>query len=306
MPNRPIMDPTKAPCGALTMVYEDYEMLRRWVGYYGAQFGRQHLYILSHGGDPEHRRIADGCNVIAVPRDPTCYRLERRRWGMYSDFHAGLMRYFNWLVVGDVDEMVLLDPDAGDTLIEYLKRYEYSAEGADIPKSLSPFGIELIHNPEVETDAIEPDAPILQKRRVFRANANYAKPCVLRTPARFSIGGHSSSHQPRFLDPHLYLLHLRFFDFELSKARLLGRQEIRKTMDGEKDPSATGHAWKKDLDNFLKLSKGEAVREDCQLEEFRRKMVDDQKHLHDGKVSFWGGGRSRELYRLPKRFASLV
>jgi hypothetical protein len=141
---------------------------------------------------------------------------------------------------------------------------------------------------------------------VFRANANYAKPCLLRRPTTFTVGGHANTHQPRYLDPHLYLLHLRFFDFELTKARLQGRQEIRKQMDKDKDPATTGHAWKKDFDTFLKLSQGRPVGEDCQLEAFRKKMVDEQQHLHDGRVTFWGGGRTKELYRLPERFSSLV
>ena len=41
------LDPTKKPAGAMTMVYQDYYFLQRWVDYYGRQFGREHLYILS-------------------------------------------------------------------------------------------------------------------------------------------------------------------------------------------------------------------------------------------------------------------
>lgn len=309
MAERPVMDDTKAPAGALTMAYKDYEFLRRWVNYYGRQFGREHLYVFSHGGDPEHDRIAEGCNVISVPRDETGYKFDQRRWRMINNFSAGLMRYYSWLIVSDVDELVLLDPEAGDNLIDYLRRYEHGGDPEKInaiPKSISPFGVELIHNPEVEPEPIDPEQPILRKRRVFRANANYSKPCVLRKPANFTMGGHANNHQPRFLDPHLYLLHLRFYDFETSQQRLADRQELRKVMDKGKDPAKTGHAWKKDLKNFLELSKGRPVGEDCQLEAFRRRMEDEKQHLHNGKVTFWGGGRSKELYWLPERFADLV
>jgi hypothetical protein len=54
----------------MTMAYQDHFFLQRWVDYYGRQFGREHLYILSHGGDPEHRRIAEGCNVIRPAARP--------------------------------------------------------------------------------------------------------------------------------------------------------------------------------------------------------------------------------------------
>ena len=308
MAARPIMDPTKEPCGALTMVYRDYAFLKRWVDYYGAQFGRQHLYILSHGGDAEHDRIAEGCNVITVPRDPTLFRLERRRWHIQSHMSSGLLRYYNWMFVGDVDEVVVLDPAIGTSLIDYLRRYERTEDPENqpfLPKSICPFGVELIHNPEVEPEPITEDATVLSRRRVFRANANYAKPCIIRMHTKFTVGGHANTHQPRFLDPHLYLLHLRFFDYDTAVARLAARRDMRETMDEGKDPAKTGHAWKKDLDNYKKLAAGKPVREDCELAEFRRRMEEQKKDLHGGKVTFWGGGRTKELYSLPERFAAV-
>lgn len=302
MPPRPIMDPTKVACGAMTMVYKDYFFLQRWVDYYGRQFGRQHLYVLSHGGDAEHARIAEGANVIRIPRDPTMWRMERRRWSISSQFSAGMLRYYNWFIVGDVDEVVIVDPDAAPDLVTYLERYDNARTA---PKSISPFGIELVHNPVEEPEPLAGDATILSRRRVFRANANYAKPCILRTETGFSVGGHANTHQPRFLDPHLYLLHMRFFDNAMVTERLAGRKEMRKTMAGERDLEEVGKAWGKDLETYQKLSGLKPVREDAELAEFRTKMVEDQQHLHDGKITFFGGGRSKELYRLPERFAAV-
>lgn len=296
------LDPTKMPCGAMTMVYQDYYFLRRWVDYYGRQFGREHLYILSHGGDAEHERIAEGANFIRIPRDPTMWRMDRRRWSFISQFSAGLLRYYNWFIVGDVDEVVIVDPDVAPDLTSYLARYDNARKA---PKSLCPFAIELIHNPEVEPEPLADDATILSRRRVFRANANYAKPCILRQETGFTVGGHANSHQPRFLDPHLYLLHLRFFDHATVTERLAGRKEMRKTMAGDRDPKDVGKAWTNDLENFRKLASGRPVREDADLPEFRKLMVEGQQHLHDGKITFFGGGRTKELYRLPKRFAAV-
>lgn len=294
------LDPTKMPAGALTMAYKDYYFLQRWVDYYGRQFGREHLYVLSHGGDPEHDRICEGANVIRLPRDPTMWRLDRRRWAFLSKFSAGMLRYYNWFIVGDVDEVVIVDPAVAPDLVTYLGRY---TNPKTTPKSLSPFAIELVHNPEVEPEPLSDDAPILSRRRVFRANANYAKPCVLRAETSFTIGGHANTHQPRVLDPHLYLIHLRFFDYDMVTERLKGRKEMRATMSGADNPNAGSKAWGKDLETFLTLSKSKPVREDAELSDFRRRMLDQKQDLHDGKVTFFGGGRSKELYRLPERFA---
>lgn len=298
--NPATLDPTKMPAGAITMVYKDYFFLERWVEYYGRQFGRQHLYVLSHGNDPEHRRIAEGANVINLPRDPTLKRLTRRRWMFKSNFAAGMLRYYNWIIVGDVDEVVIVDPDVAPDLVTYLS----SKPIRSAPHSICPFGIELIHNPEVEREPLVPGEPLLARRRVFRANANYAKPCIIRKDAMFTIGGHANNHQPRVLDPHLYLLHLRFVDYETSIARLESRREMRQLMTGGDEDKGTGH-WGQNLDDFKRLSTGTAFREDAELPDFRRKMVEESKDLHDGKITFFGGGRSKKLFRLPERFASV-
>ncbi len=302
MAARPIMDPTKVACGAMTMVYKDYFFLQRWVDHYGKQFGRQHLYVLSHGGDPEHTRIAEGANIIRIPRDPSMWRMERRRWSINSQFSAGMLRYYNWFIVGDVDEVVIVDPDVAPNIGTYLARYD---DPRTAPKSICPFGIELVHNPEEEPEPLADDATILSRRRVFRANANYAKPCVLRAETGFSVGGHANTHQPRILDPHLYLIHLRFFDHAMVTERLAGRKEMRSIMAGDRPLDDVGKAWGKDLETFQRLSTGRAVREDAELPEFRKKMIEDQQHLHDGKITFFGGGRTKELYRLPPRFADV-
>lgn len=301
MAEKRIMDPTKISCGAITMAYKDYFFLDRWVRHYGAQFGREHLYVLSHGGDPEHERIAEGCNVIRLPRDPTMFRLDRRRWAFLSQFASGMQRYYNWIFVGDVDEVVIVDPDVAPDLISYMNRFE----GNDVPHSICPFALELIHNPALETDPIAEDAPILSRRRNFRANANYAKPCIIRRDVAFTIGGHANNHLPRYLDPHLYLLHLRFFDYDITCERLGERKEMREVMTGDKDPATVGHAWGKDLINFKELAKGVPLREDAELSEFRAKMQAEQQLLHEGRVAFWGAGRSKTLYRLPDRFTGV-
>jgi hypothetical protein len=302
MTTLPTLDPTKQPAGAMTMAYKDYYFLQRWVDYYGRQFGRQHLYILSHGGDPEHDRICEGANVIRVPRDPSLWRLDRRRWAFMGKFSAGMLRYYNWFLVNDVDEVVIVDPAEAPDLVTYLSRF---TRAATTPRSLCPFAIELVHNPKAEPEPLADDAPILSRRQVFRANANYCKPCVLRTEAGFTAGGHANTHQPRVLDPHLYLIHLRFFDHDLVTERLGLRKEMRAAIGEDRSQTTVGRAWNNDLATYLKLSEGTAVREDIALPAFRQKMIDEQEHLHGGKITFFGGRRSKELYRLPERFAQV-
>jgi hypothetical protein len=84
-----------------------------------------------------------------------------------------------------------------------------------------------------------------------------------------------------------------------------GARRYHPTATPDRDPKAAGKAWGNDLETFLALSRLSASREDAELPEFRKKMIEGQQHLHDGKITFFGGGRSKELYRLPDRFASV-
>jgi hypothetical protein len=285
---------------AITMVYKDYDLLENWVRYYENQFGREHLYVLSHGGDPEHARIAQGANYIHIPRDPTMDKMERKRWFLFANFTNGLLRYYNWIICNDVDEIVVLDPDHGDNLAEYVSQYDTQKA----PQSISPFGIETVHNPEIEKMALSDPGTILEKRRLFRLNSNYAKPCIIRKDVSFTIGGHANNHQPRFLDPHLYLMHLRFYDFDLSCERLKSRALMRKDIYDGVENKATD-PWTKGIKTYKALACQEPQNTTIHFPEFRKKMLEEAQHLHNGKITFFGGGRSKVLYRLPDRFINI-
>lgn len=300
MAPRPIMDPTKARIAAITMAYKDYDLLENWVRYYEKQFGREHLYILSHGGDPEHKKITEGANLIYLPRDETMQKWDRKRWFFLTNFTNGLLRYYNWVICGDVDEIVIVDPEQAESLTDYINRYS----ALNSPLSLSPLGLETVHNPDLEKEALDGPGTILEKRRLFRLNANYSKPCVIRKDVGFTIGGHANNHQPRYLDPHLYLIHLRYYDFDLTCERLKGRSEMRKTIQG--DPKVQSkQPWDNGIASYKKLACQEPHDTTIDFPEFRKKMLEGAQHLHNGKITFFGGGRSKVLYRLPDRFISI-
>lgn len=298
-----IMDETKAPGAAVTMVKDDHVFLRRWLAHYGGQFGREHLYVLSHGNDPETRRIAEGANVIHVPFDSTRTLFDRRRWELLSNFTNGLLRYYNWVLCGDVDELVLVDPEVAPDLLTYVTSFRPRFT----PTVFCPLGIEIIHNPALEPDPVAEDAPILSRRRLFRLNANYSKPCLTRSPIQFSPGGHSCNIDKRTVDPNLYLVHLRFFDHATTMARLEGRRQMKAqeaATVGEDKPRRS--IWEKDGETYERLSRQEPVAETVDFTAFRKLMVEKKREVKPGGHWFFGGGRSKELYRLPERFTGLV
>jgi len=297
------MDDTKAPMAAMTMVGGDHFFLKRWVDYYGAQLGREHLYILSHGGDPEHRKIAEGCNVIYLPHDATRYCFNQRRWQMMSMFTSGFTRYYNWVLTGDVDEIVAVDPAVSGGLVDYLGRFD----PAEVPPVVSPMAIEMVHNPTLEPAPITPDRNILDVRRLFRLNANYNKPCITRNKIVFAPGGHFANERRKFLAPDLYLFHLRFIDYQMTEDRLSLRRAQRNQQSGKmEDDARKATGWDTAWYTYKQLSAREPVAETVDFPELRAELNAGWRRK-DEKSPFYtfGGGRSKELYKLPQRFGAL-
>jgi pimeloyl-ACP methyl ester carboxylesterase len=295
------LDPTKKTMGAMTMVGGDHFFLKRWVEYYGAQLGRENLYILSHGGDPAHKEIAAGCNVIYLPQDPTRYCFNQRRWQMISLVTTAFTQYYNWFLAGDVDEIVAVDPAVHHSLPDYISRFDPK----QAPKVITPFAIEMVHNPTLEKAPLTTEETILSKRRIFRLNANYAKPCISRTRVTFAPGGHFANHDKLFLDPHLYLFHLRFIDHDMTADRLATRRAQRTIQSGalaETERAATG--WDTAWDTYQALSRQTPLAETVDFEAFRKEMVEGWRPK---KKVFWatGGARPKGVYRLPPRFSEL-
>ena len=63
----------------LTMVWRDYWLLEKWIAHNVRLVGKRDLFVINHGGDPRVDEIANGCNVIHVPRDGVSIDLTRQR-----------------------------------------------------------------------------------------------------------------------------------------------------------------------------------------------------------------------------------
>ncbi|MFB2595825.1 glycosyltransferase family 2 protein [Paracoccus sp. p4-l81] len=288
----------------MTMVYQDYMFLERFVDYYAAQIGRDNIYVISHGNDPRHRDIADGCNILSFPRDPQINAFDRRRWTALSSFASGLSQFYRWVITSDVDEFVLLDPAVGDSLPAYLEAKWPGLE--DAPASICPFAIEPIHRPEDEPLPIEADAPILSRRRIYRPNANYCKPCITRGAVRFTPGGHANTLGKRYLSDDLYLLHLRFFDRDYVTRRLNLRADQIRNLDWITDEQKASHGWTHSLDEYLDAARWPIEDGDLRHPAMRKQMVTRQQQRPGTQIWGWGRTAGQSLYRLPDRFADLV
>lgn len=296
------MDRTKKPLGAVTMVYEDYFFLDRWYQYYSAQLGAENLFVYSHGNDPKHRQIAPDANVMHVPRTPAMTKFDRRRWKMLGSFASGMLEFYNWMIVSDVDEIMVVDPDVAPGLLAYLEAELPVKKRA--PLNISPLGLELIHCPQEEPLPIEDGETILSRRRIFRPSRNYSKPCLIGAPAVFGPGGHRNTLGRRHLPQDLYLLHLKFCDLPQLVARADQRQAVVAAAKRENADFEKGHPWDNTLASYHRILEHYTLQGvDIALPDFRAALVRQVEKYSDQYV--WGRVSNTNLYRIPDRFASV-
>ncbi len=292
----------KNPLGVATMVYEDYFFLQRWYDYYAAQIGAENLFIFSHGNDPRHREIAPGANVIRTPRDPQLFKWNRRRWNMMSSFVSGQHEFYHWMILTDVDEIVIADPAVAPGLLAYLETKFPKPNAA--PQSIAPFCFDMVHYPADETLPVVDDQTILSRRRTFRPNTSYSKPCLIRKPTHFWPGGHVNSLGPRHMPDGLYMMHLRFFDRDRMEERARARRASIAATEAVNENYQNLESWYDTLALHSEIiDTYEFKGEDIDLPDVKTQM---KKQVQKTPNRFiWKRLSIPELYRIPERFSTV-
>ena len=218
---------------AVTMVRDDAFFLKAWLRHYGEMFGRENCYIVNHGRGAEVAELAQGCNIIGIPGDPH-KNFDVKRWGLLNNIVGGLRRYYRHVIVGDVDELVILDPSTGGTLLAYL-------DAAPEDRVLTPLGLEIIHRIDLESDPISDR--IIGPRRHVRPAPHYSKPCIVSAPVKIARGGHFTQSRKLFTPDDLYLMHLKFCDFGAYVRVMDHRNQVTADVQATAKEAAIGRHW---------------------------------------------------------------
>lgn len=218
---------------AITMVRDDLFFLRAWLRYYGGILGRENCYIVNHGRGDAVAAEAAGANVIGIPGDYH-KNFDMKRWRLLNGLVGGLKSYYDHVIVGDVDELVVLDPVAGIGLLDWLKTVP-----AD--RVLTPLGLEVVHRIDVEPDAIT--THILGPRRHVRIAPHYSKPCVISTGTKIARGGHFTQYDKLHTPEHLYLFHMKFSDFPTYVEVMNARNAVTAAVGATVKDAAIGRHW---------------------------------------------------------------
>ncbi|MEP3916970.1 glycosyltransferase family 2 protein [Ascidiaceihabitans sp.] len=285
---------------AVTMVRDDAFFLKAWLRHYGEMFGRENCYIVNHGRGAEVAALAEGCNIIGIPGDPH-RNFDVKRWGLLNNIVGGLRRYYKHVIVGDVDELVVVDPDLGGSLLDFVK---------DAPEGrvITPLGLEVIHRIDLEPDAI--DDVILGPRRYVRPAPHYSKPCIVSAPVKIARGGHFTQYDKVHAPDELFLMHLKFCDFGAYVGVMDHRNDVTASVQASIKDASIGRHWFAEargedravFEAFAELE----LQDDFNMHPLRRKMRRSFKPRGDTGFFHFDRPEYNTQYKLPERFNGLI
>lgn len=205
---------------AITMVRNDDFYLEKWVEYYGAQLGRENLYIFFDGKDQVIAPFCEGTHASLEDKIGTqVVEAEKGRLKFLSSKAAELMSLGYDLVIGvDADEIIAVDPKRGESLVEYLSK-------ARIGTSLSALGLDFGQKLGEEGN-ITSEQPFLRQRHYAQIGTRYTKPSILAQPCVWGSGFHRIKKHNFHIGKDLYLLHFGYFDMKRLEDRFSDQDRL--------------------------------------------------------------------------------
>ena len=205
---------------ALTMARNDDFYLRKWVEYYGAQLGRENLYIFLDGLDQVVGDFCAGTHAQAVEKIGTqVIEAEKGRLRFLSGKAAELLAGGYDLVIGvDADEFIVVDPKLGMSLPEYLSTLR-------IKDSVSALGLDFGQKIG-EEEEIREDEPFLHQRHYAQLGTRYTKPSIIAKPLVWGSGFHRIKGHNFHIAKDLYLFHFGYFDLARIQARYTDKDRM--------------------------------------------------------------------------------
>ncbi len=192
----------------ITMARGDEFFLRRWIAYYGKNFGTENLYIILDGIDQKKPENAGRAHITKIPHtDMSRSTGDKYRIGKLNELAHKLLKTYDIIIGCDSDEFLIVDPKTHKTLSEYLSNKK-------IKNTLSGLGLDIGQNMKTES-ALDTDAPLLEQRGYALLSTRYTKSVVINKPVFWGSGFHSIKHHNFHIDKNLYLLHFGSVDMNM-------------------------------------------------------------------------------------------
>lgn len=298
--------------GALTHCRNDDFFLSLWLKYYGAQFGRENLFVVFDGDDWEPNVDLTGVTVTMV-KDAPRQRVRNDRFmaKIVSSRAHELINDYHYIVRSDIDEFVCIDPNSGlnwETAMEEIDYWGYTYS----------MGMDVVHNRALETDPLDLNQPILSQRHFAVVDHNYCKPNVTngicsQHPLNeagqkswllsWSGGFHRALGGRVRMSNHFALFHFSLVDYDLANKRQKDR-----LASNSNHRSFTGHIDQRfklfdEISNVAPMDADQAYKIACDkfpLEKDGSLSKRPRAAPEDANVS------SGILIEIPKRFSNII
>lgn len=202
------------------MVRNDEFFLRKWIEYYGSQLGQENIFVYLDGDDqPLPQDLLNKANIMPVERiKGNVVKADKGRINFLSSRAAELFKTYDIVIGTDVDEFLVIDPQCGETLVQYLNHIE-------IKTSVSGLGIDVGQHLNQESE-IDIEQPFLSQRRYGFLSSRYTKASVISKPVAWGSGFHRVRKHNFTIDSNLYLFHFGCIDMKRLEARFGDRDRI--------------------------------------------------------------------------------
>lgn len=191
---------------AITFCRDEGRMLPLWIGYYGAQFGVDNLYVVDDNSEDGSTDDLP-CDVLHIP-SIRGGKFNSTRMAMVGNLGRSLLQVYDVLLFCDTDEFIVPDPDRYAGLSSYVEAQD--AAGINAVGSL---GFNVVHAVDSEPP-LDLGRPLLGQRRLAKFLPLMCKPAIKWVPAHWSDGTHGV-RTPYRVDPDLWMFHMKFADRDL-------------------------------------------------------------------------------------------
>lgn len=208
----------KRKCALFVMVQNENVFLPIWLKYYTKFFHADDLFVLDH-------RSEDG----SVDRCAAKYSFRRIRleypfsfdhlWFRFvaNAMQEKLLKYYEYVIFTDVDEIIIPDPDYYSGLDEYIMKLK--------KKYVRCTGYELINMKEKEKP-YESEKSVLSQRDYWYRTPFYDKTLISSQMLNWTIGFHRVKQIIKNHDKKLLLVHLHKLDYDLCWNKSLERSKL--------------------------------------------------------------------------------
>jgi hypothetical protein len=201
---------------ALTQIRHESFFLRKWIEYYSAIVGRENLFVVIDGDDWEPDVDLTGINV-EVLLDAPRRRIKNDQFmaNQMSGRANKLRKRYAFVIRGDVDEYVVVDPASGldwPTAMEELgdKGYTFA------------LGIDVVERGD-EAGPVDRSAPIIGQRNHGFVADRYTKPFVISLWNNWAGGAHRLLNRTVDMSNYFILFHMALADQSIAEERLEAR-----------------------------------------------------------------------------------